>query len=187
MNIIYNSAYGRFEAQFSTDFQGDLAAVKAAGFKCDGPPSWSWWTVKLASLNKLRENKPISGLTINESAFQQYTHLSEIEAKNEEARAKFAPIKEEQKKAKKQRKREEQIGRTYHKVVIPHKPGELYDFISVEDLPLMESKWKAPERSPWTGPRCVKCQQPVYIEYEKVEPVPICLWCEAEIDRQMPR
>lgn len=180
MNIIYNAAYGRFEAQFSTDFNGDLAAVKGAGFKCDGPPSWIWWTVKLAALNKLRENKPISGLTINESAFQQYTHLSAMEAKNEEARAKFAPIKEEQKKAKKQRKREEQVERVYHKVVIPPKPGELYDFIGAEDLPPMPPR-KTPERPPWTGPRCAYCRQPVYV-YEKQEPIPTCLFCEKMLD-----
>lgn len=182
MNIVYNAQYGRFEAQFSTDFNGDLAAVKGAGFRCDGPPSWIWWTVKLASLNKLRENKPISGLTINESAFQQYTYLSDMERKNEEARAKFAPIKDEQKKAKKQRKREEQTERVYHKVVIPHKPGELYDFVGAEDLPPMESERTAPERPPWTGPRCVCCQQPVYF-YEKQEP-PTCLWCEKTVEER---
>lgn len=176
MNIIYNAQHGRFEAQFSTDFNGDLAAVKGAGFKCDGPPSWVWHTIKLAALNKLRENKPISGLTINESAFQQYTILTEMEAKNEAARAAFAPVKEEQKKAKKQRKREEQIERTYHKVVIPHKPRELYDFIGAEDLPPWESKQMAPERPLWTGPRCFYCQQPVY-PYENQE-LPACLWCE---------
>lgn len=181
MNIVYNSADGRFEAQFSTDFNGDLAAVKGAGFKCDGPPTWIWWTVKLASLNKLRENKPISGLTINESAFQQYQTLSEMEAKNEAARAVFAPVKEEQKKAKKQRKREEVIERTYTKLVIPPKPGEFYDFIGVEDLPPMESKWKALERPPWTGPVCAYCNQPVYL-YEKQEPIPTCLFCEKMLD-----
>ena len=177
MNIIYNAQYGRFEAQFSTDFNGDLAAVKTAGFKCDGPPSWIWWTVKLASLNKLRENKPISGLTINESAYQQYVRLSEIEAKNETARKEFAPLKEKQEKEKKQRKREEQIERVYHKVVIPRKPGELYDFIGAEDLPPMPPH-QFPERPPWTGPRCAHCKQPVYL-YEKQEP-PECLWCEKQ-------
>lgn len=178
MNIVYNSAYGRFEAQFSVDFNGDLAAVKAAGFKTDGPPGWVWWTVKLASLNKLRENKPISGLSINESAFQQYTHLSAMEAKNEEARAKFAPIKDEQNKAKKQRKREEIVERNYTKTAIPHKPEELYDFIGAEDLLPMESKWAAPERPPWTGSVCVCCQQPVYF-YELQDPL-TCLWCETQ-------
>lgn len=181
MNLIYNAQYGRFEAQFTTDFNGDLAAVKAAGFKCDGPPGWTWWTLKLASLNKLRENKPISGLTINESAFQQYTHLSEMEAKNETARQAFAPIKDEQKKVKKQRKKQEQIERVYHNVVIPHKPGELYDFIGAEDLPPMppfEFKNLPP---PWTGPRCAYCRQPVY-PYEKQEPIPTCIWCEKSLD-----
>lgn len=181
MNIRYDSNYG-FIAEFSTDFHGDLNAVKEAKFRTTGPPSWLWYTDKLASLNKLRENKPISGLTINESAFQQYTKLSEMEALNEAARAAFAPVKEEQKKAKKQRKREEIVARTYTKTVIPAKPGELYDFVGAEDLPPTESKWVEPERPQWTGPRCSYCQQPVYIEYEKVEPVPICLYCEKMLD-----
>jgi len=182
LNIVYNASYGRFEAQFSTDFNGDLATVKGAGFKCDGPPTWTWWTVKLASLNKLRENKPISGLTINESAFQQYTHLAEMEAKNAEARKAFAPVAEEQKKAKKQRKREEEKERTYTTLVIPPKPGELYDFIGAEDLPPMppfEFKNLPP---PWTGPRCVYCRQPVYL-YEKQEPIPTCIWCEKNLEK----
>lgn len=177
MNIVYNSQFGRFEAQFSTDFNGDLAAVKGAGFKCDGPPTWIWWTVKLATLNKLREKKPISGLTINESAFQQYTILSEMEAKNEAARAAFAPVKEEQKKAKKPRKYVGQTGYVCG-LKIPHKPGELFDFIGKEDLPPSPESEQKPPAPLWTGPRCVDCNDPVYEEYERIEPVPICLWCE---------
>jgi hypothetical protein len=181
LNIRWDETKG-FIAEFSTDFNGDLAAVKNAGFKCDGPPAWTWWTAKLASLNKLRENKPISGLTINESAFQQYARLSEIEAKNAEARKAFAPVAEEQKKAKKQRKREEEKERAYTTLVIPSKPGELYDFLGAEDLPPLPPFELKNLPPPWTGPRCVYCRQPVY-PYEKQEPIPTCLWCEKNLEK----
>lgn len=175
MNIRYDSNFG-FVAEFSTDFHGDLNVVKEAGFRTTGPPNWIWYADKLSKLNKLRANKPPSGLTIADDAFAQYTRLTEMEAQNEAARAQFAPIKKEQEKKKKQRKREEKIERTYHKVVIPAKPGELYDYIGAEDLPPMPP-WRAPEHAPWTGPLCAVCEQPVY-PYERLEPTPVCLWCE---------
>ena len=174
MNIRHNS--GSFEAEFTTDFHGDLAAVKAAGFRTTGPPSWTWWTTKLAVLNKLRENKPASGLTIAEDAYQAYLRLSEIEAKNAEVRAKFAPIKAEQDKVKKERKKKEVHDQTYIAVTIPSKPGSDFDYIGAEDLPPLppfESKNPIP---PHLGPWCCVCSAPVY-PYELLNP-PTCLFCE---------
>ncbi len=169
MNIAYNITAARFEAQFSTDFQGDLAAVKAAKFRCDGPPSWLWWTVKLDALNALRENKPASGLTIDNAAFPYYTRLVEMETANAAARAKFAPIKEKQVKAKKERKKREDKERTYTTVVIPEK-----GYIGVEDL-----SPQPPSEKPYIPPappetRCFMCQQPTYF-YELPD---LCLYCE---------
>jgi hypothetical protein len=173
MNIRYNS--GSFEAEFTTDFNGDYAAVKAAGFRYDGAVR-IWHTEKLASLNKLRENKPASGLTIAEDAYQAYLRLTETERVNAEARAQFAPIKEEQDKAKKIRKKKEVHDQIYTAVVIPPKPGQDFDYVGVEDLPPMppfESK-HAPD--PHTGPWCHICAAPVYF-YELQNP-PTCLFCE---------
>lgn len=174
MNIDYNSTYNRFEAQFSTDFQGDLASVKAAKFKCDGPPSWSWWTVKLEALNKLRENKPISGLTISDEAYAVYMRLSEMEARNAEARKLFAPVKEEQVKAKKQRKKEDLKERTYTTITIPPKPGRDYDYIGAEDLPPITPSKEAYVPPPPPTTICFMCSQPTYF-YELPD---LCAWCE---------
>ena len=174
MNIRYNS--GNFEAEFSTDFQGDLAAVKAAGFRTSGPPQWIWYTNKLSVLNKLRENKPASGLSITEDAYSSYLQLSEIEAKNAEVRAKFAPIKAEQDKAKKERKKKEIKEQNYVTVVIPPKPGQDFDYIGAEDLPSRPPYKHKFTPDVHTGPFCMSCSDPVYF-YELQNP-PVCLWCE---------
>lgn len=174
MNIRHNS--GSFEAEFTTDFHGDLAAVKAAGFRTTGPPSWTWWTTKLTVLNKLRENKPASGLTIAEDAYQAYLRLSEIEAKNAEVRKQFAPIKAEQDKVKKERKKKEIHDLIYIEVKIPSKLGSDFDYIGAEDLPPtapFEFKNPIPAH---LGPWCHVCVAPVYF-YELQNP-PTCLFCE---------
>jgi len=173
MNIRHNS--GSFEAEFSTDFHGDLAAVKAAGFRYDGGAR-IWHTEKLASLNKLRENKPASGLTIAEDAYKAYLRLSEIEAKNAEVRKQFAPIKEKQEKLKKERKKKEIHDLIYHAVTVPPKLGQDFDYVGAEDLPPMPPfEFKNPIL-PHLGPWCYVCAAPVYF-YEKQIP-PTCLFCE---------
>ncbi len=169
MNIAFNAAYGRFEAQFSQDFQGDLAAVKAAKFRCDGPPTWLWWTVKIAALNHLRENKPASGLTISEEAYAHYTRLSELEAKNAEARALFQPIKDKQTKVKKERRKEQVKEQNYTTLEIPEK-----GYIGAEDLspqPALEKPYTPPPPPETT---CYVCGQPTYF-YELAD---LCLFCE---------
>jgi hypothetical protein len=177
MNIRYNTQTGSFDVEFSTDFHGDLAAVKAAGFRYDGA-SRVWYTNKLAVLNKLRENKPASGLTIAEDAYQAYLRLSEIEAKNAEVRKQFAPIKEEQDKAKKIRKKKEIHDLVYIAVKIPPKPGQDFDYIGAEDLPPMPPFEKAyvPSTPPLT--MCLTCYQPTYF-YELPN---LCLWCAISLD-----
>jgi hypothetical protein len=184
MKIVLNTALNRFEALLSMDFQGDLAAVKTAGFKTDGPPTWSWWCVKVAALNKLRENRPNSGLEITNEAYDHYTRLMEMERQNAEARKLFAPIAEEQKKAKKQRRREQQKEQNYTTLVIPEKPGEDFDYIGKEDLPpqslVVRDAYKRPTHP---GPWCSYCGSPVY-PYEKTDPIPTCLWCEKGLTRE---
>lgn len=177
MNVRYNPTAGRFESEFSTDFQGDYAAVKAAGFRYDGL-SKLWWTAKLPALNKLRENKPASGLTISEDAYQTYVRLSEIEAKNAEVRAQFAPMAEEIKKEKKNRKKKELEQKTYHPVVIPPKPHLSFDRIDKEDLPPMPVRPDAYVPPVHLGPNCHICNAPVYF-YELQNP-PTCLFCETQ-------
>ena len=98
MNIRYNQILRRFEAEFSADFGGDLAAVKVAGFHTDGPPAWAWWTDKIKVLNSLREHKPESGLTINQDAWEVYESLTKMDTKNTEVKQQFAEAKKKAKK-----------------------------------------------------------------------------------------
>ena len=171
MIISYNETLRRFEAQFTTDFNGDLAAVKAAGFKTDGPTSgWVWHTAKIPVLNKLRENRPASGLEITNEALAVYKVLSERERVNSEAKAKF---KEIEKEAKKKRKEQEQEEQTTTLFAVPE--GKIW--IGPEDLPpkppFVSEIAPIPRH---TGPWCHVCGQPVYM-YELQSP-PTCLWCE---------
>jgi SNF2 family DNA or RNA helicase len=74
MNITYSQRLGRFEAEFSLDFDGDKAAAKAAGWKFDRP---TWVTESLSCVNNLRKNRPASGLTITSDAKAEYVRLTE--------------------------------------------------------------------------------------------------------------
>jgi hypothetical protein len=174
VNIRHNYVLHRFEAEFTPDFAGDLAAVKAAGFKTDGPPAWIWHTSKISVLNKLRENKPASGLTITPDGLEIYQRLAEQEQKNAEVKKQWAEAK---KKAKKEQKSMEQ--EVTSELLFP--PGK--DYIIAEDLP-----FKSPfisEMPPiprHKGPWCHICGQPVYPQYEKISP-PTCLYCEKMLDK----
>ena len=175
MNIRYNQMTRSFETEFSSDFSGDLTAVKAAGFRYDGAQR-IWWTVKLPVLDKIRANKPLSGLTITNQAYTEYLRLTETERINAEVRAKFAPIKEEQDKEKKKRKKKEDHDKIYIAVKVPPKAGQDFDYTGVEDLPSMPPfESKNPILS-HQGPWCHVCASPVYF-YELQSP-PTCLFCE---------
>lgn len=73
MNIRYSVTLGRFELEFSVDFEGDKAAAKAAGWKFQN----GWYTESIACINRLRTNKPASGLAIYPEAKAEYTRLTE--------------------------------------------------------------------------------------------------------------
>ncbi len=170
MNIRYNAAFRRYEAEFTSDFNGDLSAVKNAGFKTDGPPAWVWYTAKIPVLNKLREHKPVSGLTITPDALEVYKVQAEQEARKAELKKQFSVL---EKKAKKERKDKEQEAATSTLFNIPE--GQIW--IGPEDLPpkppfVSELPVPVPHKGPW----CHVCGQPVYL-YELQEP-PTCLWCE---------
>jgi hypothetical protein len=170
MNICYNSMLGRFEAEFH-EFQGDLASVKAAGFKTDGAPAWVWWTNKVPVIRKLRENRPASGLTITPDARAMWDVLDEAFTKN-------SALKDEAKKLhtgqKKERKKKEQEAKTYITFHVPE--GKIW--VEKEDLPYKEP-WVSNAAPPAPPPdlKCITCKSPVYIEFELADP-PICIWCE---------
>ena len=102
MNIRWDTAERVFIAEFSQDFAGDLEAAKTAGFKPLGvPPPWVWHAPSpgVKALNRLRANRPASGLTITTEARLVYEPLAETEAKNEAVRAQLAEIKKQRKRS----------------------------------------------------------------------------------------
>jgi len=180
MNLRWNGTFRRFEAEFSSDFQGDLAAVKAAGFKTDGAPTWTWYTFKAGSLTKLRspEVRPPSGLTISPEAREQYTSLSAMEEKNAEIKAQLA---EQNKALKKKIKIDKQEACSVATSV---------SYYDVENECWVDPPLKPPVGPPFVQPRpegnpnedapkCCICGTPVYF-YEKLNP-PTCLWCEKTV------
>jgi hypothetical protein len=101
MNLVYNN--GRFEARFSRDFQGDLDAVKTAGFKPDtSSGAWVWHTAKIPVLEKLRKNRPASGIAIDDATFEKYKELKEQFDKNEEIKKAAKAFEKERKAAEKE-------------------------------------------------------------------------------------
>lgn len=168
MNLRWNGTHRRWEVEFSTDFQGDLVAVKAAGFKTEGPPEWVWYSYKAEPLQKLRENRPASGLTITPEAREQFTALVTVEAKNAETKAQLA----EHNKVLKKNLKTQKLDATA--LVIPEK-----GYIDATDLPLHETEYVSyvPPSPPDT--LCIVCKTPIYF-YELQDPS-ICLFCEKEV------
>jgi hypothetical protein len=170
MNIRYT--LGRFEAEFSSDFQNDLDAVKGAGFKPDTSTGrWVWWTSKIAVIEKLKKKRPLSGLTATPEAAEAIRTFTEIEERNRPIREAAEKLKKEQKKKQKADQQEEVAT---HLVNIPD--GKIG--IGPEDLP-----YKAPYVSTFVKPsppdlRCSFCQDPVYEGLERTIPFPVCMWCE---------
>jgi hypothetical protein len=171
MNIRWDTTEQIFIAEFSQDFAGDLEAAKAAGFRTNGPPEWRWHAPSpgIKALNRLRKNRPQSGLTITEEALAIYKPLAEAEAKNAEVRTKLA---EEKKKAKKERKNKEleSTGNSMLEGLTSEKW-----WIGAEDLPPAP-----PFKSAYIPPtppelKCFVCHQPLY-PYEYTD-VAMCLWC----------
>jgi hypothetical protein len=165
MNLRWNGTFRRFEAEFSQDFHGDLAAAKGAGFKTDGAPEWIWYTYKAGPLGKLRENRPASGLTISPEAREQFVSLWAVEQKNAETKALLA---EHNKELKKKLKMQEQEGKA---TPIPEK-----GYIDASDLPPLPPTATRYIPPPPPTTLCCICRAPVYF-YEKQDP-PTCLFCE---------
>lgn len=161
MNIRWNSEQGRFEAEFSKDFNNDLDRVKTAKFKTDGQPNWVWWTKSVQNLNKLRQNKPPSGLTITPEAFEVYKTLQAQYETNQQ-------VKKEFKQANK-------------KAIQARQPSWLpagKEYLTKEDLPPMPPFVPPVGTTPMAVPdlKCIECGSPVYF-YEFPE-IPMCLWCD---------
>lgn len=165
MRLKWNPGMSYFEAEFQ-DFQTDLDAVKAAGFKTTGSPDWIWHTQKIGPLDKLRKNRPASGLTILEDALVEYKR---IKAQEESKAALLAELKAAKKAIKKKVEPEAQE---------PLAEGEYFKSFCVPDSePTIYIGHIAP---PYTGPQCVVCKGPVY--FFELQSPPTCMWCEIQLD-----
>ena len=169
MNIVWNEIDRVFVAEFSADFAGDLEAVKNAGFKPLGvPPPWLWHAPSpgVRALNRLRQNRPASGLTISTDALAIYTPLAQIEAKNEEVRAALSAAKKIAKKE--QKKREENLPQA-------SLPDGRWWTVGPEDLPpsTYQSQTKVLIEFPGEKILCEGCGDRLYF-YDYPD---LCLWC----------
>lgn len=164
MQIVYTN--GRFEARFS-DFQGDLDAVKAAGFKPDtSSGAWVWHTTKIPVLEKLRKNRPVSGIAIDPETFAKYQELSEQ-----------FKINDDIKKAAKEFEREQKAKAKEAEYTPGAEEDDLFDADgnlkphNLPPIPENPNRFKPPVHP---GPWCQFCGDPIYF-YELPD---ICIWCE---------
>lgn len=79
MRIVWSEQENYFQAEIppGENWRDDMELVRSVGFRTSGPPMWPWFTTKYAPLEKLRDQKPKSGLTITELALQKYKFLKE--------------------------------------------------------------------------------------------------------------
>ena len=163
MRIIWNDQDKSFQAELTPGdlWRGDMEAAKAAGFRTAGPPSWTWSTQKASVLNKLRDHKPESGLTLTEVALSHYKQINEREEKKAALKKQFQEL---QKKAKKESKE------GLVEVIIPEK-----GYISREDL---EPRPDLHTPRVFAKPEiyCVVCGEPLYVPFPDYDDV--CHWCK---------
>jgi hypothetical protein len=167
MRVIWDDKDNRFLAELTPgeQWREDMEAVKAAGFKTDGPPAWSWHTTKASVLNKLRENRPKSGLVLTEVAL---THYQTINQKEEEKTALKKQFKQAQKLAKKTEKFPER--KTYF-------DEELQ--ITCLFVEPKTTEFTMPKISTVTSAdRCMVCEDPLYCYDYNL----ICIWCKKELE-----
>lgn len=170
MNLSWDAQNRRFIAEFSTDFNGDLAAVKEAGFRTDGSPGWIWYSYKAGPLAKLRGKV---NLTITAEAREQFTSLWTVEEKNAKLKAELAAYN---KTLKKKLKIEDQD----EKALAGPKMrmcSEGYMCISVEDLPPLPPFKHAYISTAVFEKFCFICKAGL-LPWEELSDPPACAWCE---------
>ena len=89
MRIIWNPDFKQFEAQLDagSNWATEQQAVKAAGFKTEGPPDWKWVTFRAGNLIKLKVANPSLNLTITPEALEHFKTLKTAEDANAAVRA----------------------------------------------------------------------------------------------------
>ena len=169
MRIVWNLTENRFEAQFDqgSNWLACKDAVSAAGFKTAGPPTWTWFSIRSLALTKLRENRPVSGLTITPEALEKYNSLKVQDEAN-------LAVKAEYQKVRKALKKEQQLNERCATGPQLQADPELGECFKVE--PGESRIWNKPVVPPPPTILCHICRTPVYA-YELQDP-PTCLDCE---------
>lgn len=156
----------RFEAELTPGekWREDMEAAKASGFKTTGPPSWQWYTEKAAVLNKLRDNRPSSGLTLTELALQKYQTLNKHDEEKAALKKQFEAAKKEAEKS----------APDTNKYYVDQETGITCIVVSPgSKLPYTKYNPPAPPSE-----RCMICDDPIYF----FESPNICLSCEKDLD-----
>jgi hypothetical protein len=178
--ITYNPNEHRFELvlQSGAPWQAEMQLAQSAGFKCDGPPSWTWATMKALTVAKLKENRPAI-LEITPQALEEFNKLISQEQENQKIIDQVKELKKEQRKREKKQERIEELLTS----IPTYWQGK--DEIGVEDLPqsVIERARKREivlDKSITPDLKCQYCHEPIYY-YETQEP-PTCIWCEVAYD-----
>jgi hypothetical protein len=162
MRILWNEQEHWFQAELGLGefWRDDMELVKHVGFKTTGSPGWIWHTSKASILNKLRDAKPKSGLSITELALEKYKSLNEQETKQSDLKKEFL----------KQRKQAAENRPSNWKEYLDEDTG-----IMCKVVPPAEQKfvWKyVPPPVPDLS--CFMCGSPLYM-YDLPD---ICIWCD---------
>jgi hypothetical protein len=167
MRILWNN--DRFEAELTPGdlWRNDKDSIQAVGFRTEGPPSWTWFTNKAANLNKLRENKPQSGLVLTQLALQKYQEINKQEEEKAALKKQFDLCKKE-------------AGKVAKKELAKKDDYEYYaddtgiTCIVVKAAEPIQMMHKFVRPSDLANARCLICDDPLYF-YEAKN---ICLFCE---------
>lgn len=158
MKIFWDPENLWFRLELGTEsFKTDLDLAKAAGFRTTGPPNWIWYTQGLKVLKALKKVHP-DPIPISTEALQKYKDFQEAEDRKAETKKIVKELKA--------------------KLTVPVVEIEDEIWIRVEPKPFVRTNVYRPPAPPEI--RCTFCGDPVY-DYERLEPVPICLWCEKTI------
>jgi hypothetical protein len=165
MRILWNEQENWFQAELGLNefWKDDMDLVRSVGFKTTGPPQWIWHTTKASHLNKLRDKKPKSGLTITETALEKYKLLNDQEQKKIELKKRFE-------KAKKLVA--DEITATNWKDYIDAETGIVCKQVEQIDTKFVPKYVIQPAPEVY----CFVCGSPLYY-YEAPD---VCLYCEFE-------
>jgi hypothetical protein len=163
LRIIWDDQENRFLAELTINEQWreDMEAAKAAGFKTNGPPQWHWYATKASALNKLRENKPKSGLVLTEVALSHYQSLNQKEEQKAALKKQFKTAQKQAKKTEKLPEAEMYFDTEIGVICLVVKP-KVSEFIQ----PVIHGK---------SDTICIACGDLLYPPWDYPD---ICVWCD---------